>query len=170
MPETLAWRRKQGTNRDIHWESPRWPWQRKNCSRWIILDWLIPGTNFWSHLPRSKNLENFPCIACLQGYYSVLQINPSAWLRLLYALRVPNSLIGISPTAIEKAIGLRSSATVVNVGSNGKIIRGFQDPTGKVIAYVTTAFEFEGNLYLGNMHTNFLGKLPLENSSSSATK
>ncbi|CAA0827522.1 Protein STRICTOSIDINE SYNTHASE-LIKE 4 [Striga hermonthica] len=44
---------------------------------------------------------------------------------------------------------------------NGKIIRGFDDPTGKVMAFVTSALEFEGHLYLGSLHNDFRGKLPL---------
>ncbi|KAK2645198.1 hypothetical protein Ddye_020393 [Dipteronia dyeriana] len=49
-----------------------------------------------------------------------------------------------------------SKATVINVAANGNIIRKFQDPNGKVMSFVTSAFEFEDNLYLGSLNSNFM--------------
>ena len=51
---------------------------------------------------------------------------------------------------------------VVNVAADGKIIRKFDDPDGKVMSMVTSAMEFEDHLYLGSLNTNFIGKLPLK--------
>jgi hypothetical protein len=50
---------------------------------------------------------------------------------------------------------------VVNVGTDGKIIKKFDDNEGKVIRFVTSAVEFEDHLYLGSLHSDFVGKLPL---------
>lgn len=58
--------------------------------------------------------------------------------------------------------GAATRATVANVDAEGKIIKIFDDPTGKVVSFVTSAFEFEGHLYLGSLQNDFLGKLPLE--------
>ncbi|KAL3825438.1 hypothetical protein ACJIZ3_021467 [Penstemon smallii] len=60
----------------------------------------------------------------------------------------------------------KRKAMVVNVGIDGRIIRGFDDPTGKVMAFVTSVLEYEDHLYLGNLHCDFIGKLPLINSST----
>ncbi|KAK3213372.1 hypothetical protein Dsin_018078 [Dipteronia sinensis] len=46
--------------------------------------------------------------------------------------------------------------------ADGNIIRTFQDPNGKVMSFVTSAFEFEDHLYLGSLNSNFIGKLPLK--------
>uniref|UniRef100_A0A0R0IEQ8 Strictosidine synthase conserved region domain-containing protein n=2 Tax=Glycine max TaxID=3847 RepID=A0A0R0IEQ8_SOYBN len=46
---------------------------------------------------------------------------------------------------------------VVNVATDGKIIREFDDADWKVITFVTSALEFEDHLYLGNLNCNFLG-------------
>ncbi|KAH7572041.1 hypothetical protein JRO89_XS04G0191300 [Xanthoceras sorbifolium] len=54
------------------------------------------------------------------------------------------------------------SAMVINVAADGNIIRKFEDPNGKVISFVTSAFEFEDHLYLGSLNSNFNGKLPLK--------
>ncbi|CAI0401979.1 unnamed protein product [Linum tenue] len=52
-------------------------------------------------------------------------------------------------------------ARVVKVGADGRIIKMLEDPDGKLMSFVTTAFEFEGHLYLGSLANNFLGKLAL---------
>lgn len=49
----------------------------------------------------------------------------------------------------------------MNVGTDGKIIRKFDDGDGKVINFVTSALEFEDHLYLGSLTSHFVGKLPL---------
>ena len=47
------------------------------------------------------------------------------------------------------------------MATNGKIIRKLEDGDGKVITFVTSAVEFEDNLYLDCLNSNFVGKLPL---------
>lgn len=51
-------------------------------------------------------------------------------------------------------------ATVVNVATEGMIIRSFDDSDGSVM-FVTSALEFEDHLYLGSLNSNFASKLPL---------
>uniref|UniRef100_A0A2N9I6J9 Strictosidine synthase conserved region domain-containing protein n=1 Tax=Fagus sylvatica TaxID=28930 RepID=A0A2N9I6J9_FAGSY len=46
--------------------------------------------------------------------------------------------------------------------ADGKIIRKFDDSEGKVMTFVTAAFEFEDHLYLGSLNSKFVGKLPLQ--------
>lgn len=53
-------------------------------------------------------------------------------------------------------------AMVANVGADGKIRRILDDSDGRVISFVTSAVEFEGNLFLGNLATDFIGKLLLK--------
>ncbi|KAJ6699021.1 ABC TRANSPORTER PERMEASE PROTEIN-LIKE PROTEIN [Salix purpurea] len=62
--------------------------------------------------------------------------------------------------------GWSLKATVVNVAADGKITRKFDDPDGKVMSFVTTAFEFEDHLYLGTLNNNFIGKLKLNPTNS----
>ena len=57
--------------------------------------------------------------------------------------------------------GVYEKAIVANVGSDGKIIKILDDPTGKTMSFVTSALEFEGHLYLGSLNSDFIGKLPL---------
>jgi hypothetical protein len=53
-------------------------------------------------------------------------------------------------------------AMVVNVGADGKIRRILDDSDEKVLSFVTSAVEFEGNLFLGSLANNFVGKLSLK--------
>lgn len=58
-------------------------------------------------------------------------------------------------------LSVAKQAMVVNVGSDGKMIRGFDDPTGKVMRFVTSIVEFDGSLYFGSLYNDFVGKLAL---------
>ncbi|KAL2251017.1 protein STRICTOSIDINE SYNTHASE-LIKE 4 [Sesamum indicum] len=93
-------------------------------------------------------------------WIALLEIVPNR-LRFVCGSRAFKYLIRGIPKLGHWVVGAYNRAMVVNVGSDGKIIRGFDDPTGKVMAFVTSALEFEGHLYLGSLHTDFVGKLPL---------
>lgn len=75
---------------------------------------------------------------------------------------VSKHVVATFPKLLELVRGTRKRATVVNVGADGKIVKKFEDPTGKVMSFVTSAIEFEDNLYLGSLNANFIGKLPLK--------
>ncbi|KAH9704633.1 Str synth domain-containing protein [Citrus sinensis] len=60
-------------------------------------------------------------------------------------------------------MGSDAGARVVKVdGNDGKIIRDFNDPDATYISFVTSATEFDGNLYLASLQSNFIGILPLD--------
>lgn len=82
--------------------------------------------------------------------------------QFLHRWKVLKHILAAFPGLWMHADGARSRATVANVDAEGKIIKIFDDPTGKVMSFVTSAFEFEGHLYLGSLHNDFVGKLPLE--------
>lgn len=71
-------------------------------------------------------------------------------------------IVATFPWLTSLANGANTKALVANVNAQGKIIKIFDDPTGKVMAFVTSALEFEGHLYLGSLKSDFIGKLPLE--------
>lgn len=66
------------------------------------------------------------------------------------------------PRLIKLIDATRTRATVVNVGDDKKIVKVLDDHSGKVMSFVTSALEFEENLYLGNLNNDFIGKLPLK--------
>ena len=52
-------------------------------------------------------------------------------------------------------------AFVVKLDEEGNILDSFQDPTGKHLREVTSAFERDGHLYLGSLHNDRIGKYKL---------
>ncbi|KDP33928.1 hypothetical protein JCGZ_07499 [Jatropha curcas] len=93
-------------------------------------------------------------------WIGLLQLT-SDWLKFVHTSKLSKHLVASFPKLIELVTGLRKKAMVVNVAADGRIIRMFDDPVGKVMSFVTSAFEFDGYLYLGSLNTNFIGKLPL---------
>ncbi|GMI84325.1 STRICTOSIDINE SYNTHASE-LIKE 4, strictosidine synthase-like 4 [Hibiscus trionum] len=81
----------------------------------------------------------------------------------VHASRALKLIISNFPKAVELVFsGIKKKATVINVAADGSILKRFDDPTGTVISFVTSAVEFEDHLYLGSLNTNFVGKLPLK--------
>ncbi|XP_045789094.1 adipocyte plasma membrane-associated protein-like [Trifolium pratense] len=79
----------------------------------------------------------------------------------VHTSKVCKHLLASFPRLFNLINSATKSALVVNVGTDGKIIRKFDDNEGKVISFVTSAVEFEDHLYLGSLHSDFVGKLPL---------
>jgi sugar lactone lactonase YvrE len=52
-------------------------------------------------------------------------------------------------------------AFVVKIDEEGHILDSFQDPTGKQLHAITSAFEHDGHLYLGSLHNDRIGKYKL---------
>lgn len=52
-------------------------------------------------------------------------------------------------------------AGVLAVDENGKPLKMYQDPTGKVVGFVTTAVEVDGYLYVGGLRDEFIARVPV---------
>jgi hypothetical protein len=46
---------------------------------------------------------------------------------------------------------------VIEVDDNGRIIRTLQDPGGEVVTMITAVTEYNGKLYLGSLHNDYVG-------------
>ena len=90
----------------------------------------------------------------------LLQVIPPR-LQFLHRSKVLKHLVASIPGLLSQANGAHRKALVANVAADGHIIKIFDDPTGEVMSFVTSAVEFEGHLYLGNLKSDFIGKLPL---------
>jgi len=103
-----------------------------------------------------------PCIsdALSMLFANLVQLTSEGW-EFVHASKAAKHLIATYPSLIKKVNGVYGKASVLHVGADGKIIKKLDDPDGKVISFVTSAFEFEGHLYLGSLNSNFIGKLPL---------
>lgn len=85
-------------------------------------------------------------------------------LNFVHSSRASKHLLATFPNLMNLVLGAYHTAMVVNVAADGKIIKGFDDPTGKVMSFVTSVLEYEGHLYLGSLNCDFIGKLPLTTS------
>ncbi|XP_049399977.1 protein STRICTOSIDINE SYNTHASE-LIKE 4-like [Solanum stenotomum] len=75
-------------------------------------------------------------------------------------------LVASFPKLMKWVIGAYHKAMVVNVAADGKITKGFDDPTGKVMSFVTSVLEYDDHLYLGSLNCDFIGNLPLTTSTT----
>lgn len=82
-------------------------------------------------------------------------------MEFVHSSRAVKHLIATSGKLVELVNGVHKKAMVVNVGTDGKIIKKLEDPNASVMSFVTSAVEFEDHLYLGSLQNNFVGKLPL---------
>ncbi|KAG2717922.1 hypothetical protein I3843_03G194100 [Carya illinoinensis] len=94
-------------------------------------------------------------------WIALLQLT-SEGLEFVHTSKASKHLVATFPKLTEQVIGVYKKATVVNVAVDGKIIKRFDDPNGKVMSFVTAALEFEDHLYLGSLNSNFVEKLPLK--------
>ncbi|PSS02034.1 Protein STRICTOSIDINE SYNTHASE-LIKE 4 like [Actinidia chinensis var. chinensis] len=93
-------------------------------------------------------------------WIALLQLFSSKF-EFLHTSKAFRYLAATYPGLYELVKGTDKKAMVVNVAADGKIIRSFDDPTGEVMSFVTSAVEFDDHLYLGSLNSNFVGKLPL---------
>ncbi|KAB1209510.1 Protein YLS2 [Morella rubra] len=94
-------------------------------------------------------------------WIALLQLT-SDGLEFVHTSMASKHLVATFPKLIRIVNGVYKKAAVVNVAADGKIIRKFDDPNGKVMSFVTSALEWEDHLYLGSLNSNFVGKLPLK--------
>ncbi|KAL6974618.1 hypothetical protein U1Q18_028802 [Sarracenia purpurea var. burkii] len=93
-------------------------------------------------------------------WISLVQLTSSGF-EFVHTSKTLKHLVATFPGLVARMSGVHKRATVVNVATDGKIIRSLGDPTGEVMSLVTSAVEFENHLYLASLNSNFVGKLPL---------
>ncbi|XP_058759266.1 protein STRICTOSIDINE SYNTHASE-LIKE 4-like isoform X1 [Vicia villosa] len=99
-------------------------------------------------------------------WIALVQQFTSERLGFVHTSKVSKHLVASFPRLFNLINGATKSAMVVNVGTEGNIIRKFGDNEGKVISFLTSAVEFEDHLYLGSLNTDFVGKFPLLSSAN----
>ncbi|KAF6138801.1 hypothetical protein GIB67_025963 [Kingdonia uniflora] len=82
-------------------------------------------------------------------------------IEFVHRSKVAKHFIAAFPKLVQLIKTLYKKAMIVNVGVDGKIVRKFDDSEGKVMSFVTSAFEFEDHIYLGSLNSEFVGKLRL---------
>ncbi|GJW23573.1 zinc finger BED domain-containing protein RICESLEEPER 2-like protein [Tanacetum coccineum] len=93
-------------------------------------------------------------------WIAILQFTSSR-LNFVHSSKVIKHLLALFPKLLEQVKVTDRRAMALNVGSDGTIIKRLDDPTGQVVAFVTSVLEFDGNLYLGTLKNDYIGKVPL---------
>ncbi|WCJ42815.1 Adipocyte plasma membrane-associated protein [Euphorbia peplus] len=94
-------------------------------------------------------------------WIALLQLIPEG-LEFVHYSKPLKHIVASFPKLVKLLNGVYRKASVINVGSDGKIIRKFDDPDGKVMTFITSALEYKDHLFLGSLNTNFVGKLSLK--------
>ncbi|KAH7572042.1 hypothetical protein ACOSP7_015038 [Xanthoceras sorbifolium] len=136
------------------------------CETWRIRclkHWLKGGRKgeteiFIDNLPGGP--DNINLAPDGSFWIAILQFRSDV-LEFVYNSKASKHLLAAFPKLYNLINPVYRSAMVINVAADGNIIRKFEDPNGKVMSFVTSAFEFEDHLYLGSLNSNFIGKLPL---------
>ncbi|KAF8679306.1 hypothetical protein HU200_046089 [Digitaria exilis] len=85
----------------------------------------------------------------------------SPWLDLITPSSLAKRVVATFPAFLEWSKSTMKGAMVAQVSEDGKIIRVLDDSQGKVINFATSVNEFNGDIFLGSLATNFVGKLSL---------
>ncbi|KAK1420654.1 hypothetical protein QVD17_22422 [Tagetes erecta] len=93
-------------------------------------------------------------------WIALLQLTSSR-MKFVHSSKAIKHLLATFPKLYDQVNALDKSAMAVNVGSDGKIIKRLDDPSGEVMAFVTSALEFNGKLYFGSLKNDFVGMLPI---------
>jgi hypothetical protein len=85
----------------------------------------------------------------------------SPWLDLITRWTLAKRVVATFPALFEWIKSTMKGAMVAQVSEDGHIVRVLDDSQGKVINFVTSVNEFNGDIFLGSLATNFVGKLSL---------
>ena len=101
---------------------------------------------------------------CFEAYQKSCLIQfTSSRLNFVHSSKVIKHLLALFPKLLEQIKVTDRSAMALNVGSDGRTIKRLDDPTGQVVSFVTSVLEFDGNLYLGTLKNDYVGKVPIRN-------
>ena len=85
----------------------------------------------------------------------------SPWLDFITRWTFTKRVVASFPVLLKWSKATTKGAMVAQVSEDGNIVRVLDDSEGKVINSVTSVTEFNGDIFLGSLSANFVGKLSL---------
>ncbi|CAM0947307.1 unnamed protein product [Alopecurus aequalis] len=129
------------------------------CSRlWLKGDKAGQADTFVQDLPGCPDNIRLAPDGCF--WIAIHQLS-SPLLDLVTRWTLTKRIVASFPVLLDRIMATAKGAMVVQVSENGDIIRVLDDSEGKVINFITSVMEFDGNLFFGSLSTNFVGKLSL---------
>ena len=126
---------------------------------WIALHVSLPATG--SRLLASS-IPNLLTASpdSIEFLVSKMQLS-SPWLDFITRWTFTKRVVASFPVLLKWSKATIKGAMVAQVSEDGNIVRVLDDSEGKVINSVTSVTEFNGDIFLGSLTTNFVGKLSL---------
>ncbi|EMS63509.1 Adipocyte plasma membrane-associated protein [Triticum urartu] len=131
---------------------------RFKCTRlWLKGDNTGQAETFVGDLPGSPdNIQLAP-----DGSFWIALIQRSPWLDLVMRWTFTKRVVASFPALLDAVHATGKGAMVAQVSEDGEVLRVLDDTEGKVINFITSVTEFNGDLFFGSLATNFVGKLSL---------
>lgn len=79
----------------------------------------------------------------------------------LWKTPIVKKLLTLFPSILAAANSNYKTARVLALDEDGNPLKMYQDPTGKVLGFVTCGVEVDGYLYLGGLRDDFVGRIPV---------
>jgi hypothetical protein len=92
--------------------------------------------------------------------FKTMQVR-SPWLHFVHRWTLTKRVVASFPALLEWSKATGKGAMVAQVSEDGEIVRLLDDSEGKVVNLVTSVNEYDGDLFLGSLATNFVGKVSL---------
>lgn len=93
--------------------------------------------------------------------YVAIMAQRDALVDLLWKLPFAKKVFALYPSIQATVDTSRKMARVLATDENGKPLKMYQDPTGKVVGFVTAATEVDGYLYVGGLRDDFIARVPV---------
>lgn len=131
---------------------------RFRCTKlWLKGDKAGHAETFVNDLPGSPdNIQLAP-----DGSFWIALIQRSPWLDLVMRWTLTKRVVASFPALLDAIHAAGKGAMVAQVSEDGEVLRVLDDTQGKVINFITSVTEFNGDLFFGSLATNFVGKLSL---------
>ncbi|XP_021756681.1 protein STRICTOSIDINE SYNTHASE-LIKE 6-like isoform X2 [Chenopodium quinoa] len=138
-------------------------WKSRCLKHWLKGD--LQGTTeiFIDNLPGAP--DNINLAPDGSFWIAVIELSNKA-MKFVHTSKIAKHLLATFPRLIKFVQASHKKATVMKVSEDGKILKRFDDPDGTVVSFVTSAVEYEDNLYLGSLNSNFVAKLSLNTDSA----
>jgi sugar lactone lactonase YvrE len=112
-----------------------------------------------------ENLPGYPDNITFNGrdtYWLALFVPRSSVMEFLQAWPILRGILKPVPLLlITAAVNTRGYGFVLGLDLEGKVVHNLQDPSGKFASHVTSAYEYEGRLYLGNISDTAVYRIPV---------
>ncbi|XP_021858813.1 protein STRICTOSIDINE SYNTHASE-LIKE 4 [Spinacia oleracea] len=133
-------------------------WKSRCLKYWLQGDMQGKTEIFIDNLPGAPDNIN---LAPDGSFWIALIPMARKGMEFVHTSKIAKHLVATFPKMMNIIQGSHKKATVMKVSKEGNILKRFDDPNGKVMSFVTSAVEYEGNLYFGSLNSNFVGKLSL---------